>query len=377
MNSINVVIIGDANAGIIAANKLRMHTENNVKITLIGDSDVTYFKPEGVLIPFNKINYRETIKPTDYLINYGISRIKKKAVEVNPEDRYVKLSDGSVVSYDYLIIATGDRLAPEDVPGYGESTYHFYDYNNVLKTREALQNLSGGKIVIGPASAPFQCPVAPDEFAFGMDKFLKDRGIRDNADITLIVPMDDVLPFKSISDFIKKGFSEHKINFIPKFKTASVNEKTKEITSESGETIKYDTLFLIPPHHGQKFLTDSGMAGQSGYVDVDKFKLNYKDYDNVFVIGDAANFPMKVGALGHSGAAYVAGKISSDIYGGISNSNFDGNMGCSSVYADETAFTLSFDYNSQPFVNFTTKSDYFLKYISSDTYFSAILRGVL
>lgn len=56
------MIIGDASAGIITANKLRMHTDNNVKITVIGDSTGTYFKPNSVLIPFNDINYNETLK---------------------------------------------------------------------------------------------------------------------------------------------------------------------------------------------------------------------------------------------------------------------------------------------------------------------------
>jgi NADH dehydrogenase, FAD-containing subunit len=156
-----------------------------------------------------------------------------------------------------------------------------------------------------------------------------------------------------------------------------VQPEKNSIVSSAGESLKYDKLVLIPPHKGQKFISDSGMADDSGYINVDKFTLRYGDYDNVFVVGDAANFPMKVGALGHSEAAYVAGRIASESDGVISDDKFDGFMGCSSVYTAQTGFTLSFDYDSKPFVNFASKSDYFLKYISGDTYFSSIIRGVI
>jgi sulfide:quinone oxidoreductase len=377
MNEINVVIIGDANAGIITANKLRMHTGRDVVITLIGNSEKTYFKPEGVLIPFNGVDYRDTIKPTDSLINYGVKRIKARATGISPENRSVLLDNGQKLIYDYLVIATGNRLVPESVQGYGPDVLHFYDIENVLKLKEQLKGFKGGKIVVGPASTPFQCPVAPGEFMFGLDMLLRKKGIRENTELTLIVPMNDVLPFKEVSDLIRKGFSDKGINFIPKFKTESVDTKKKSIISGDGQSLEYDTLVLIPPHKGQQLLTDSRMSDENGYVNVDKFTLQYRDYDNVFVVGDAANFPMKVGALGHYEAAYVAGKIASESDGSISDKKFDGFMGCSSIYADQKAFTLSFDYDSKPFVNFATKSDYFLKYISGDTYFSSIIRGMM
>jgi sulfide:quinone oxidoreductase len=373
----SIIVIGDANAGIITANKLRMHTGKDVKITIIGDSEKTYFKPEGVLIPFNSVDYRDTLKPTDFLINYGIARIKARATKIDLENQLVFLNNGRQISYDYLVIATGDRLVPEDIPGYGPDVYHFYDIDNALRLEKMLQDFKGGKIVVGPSSVPFQCPVAPGEFVFGLDLFLRRKGIRDKSEITLITPMNDVLPFKDVSDLVRKGFEEHGIKFMPGFKTDNIDSGKNSVISTKGESLEYNKLILIPPHKGQKLLTDSGMSDETGYVKVDKYTLQYKDYSNVFVVGDAADFPMKVGAFGHSEAAYVAGKIASEISGFISDKEFDGFMGCSSVYADQTAFTLSFDYNSKPFVNFASKSDYFLKYISDDTYFSSIIRGVI
>ncbi len=376
MSDVNVVIIGDANAGIITANKLRMHTDNNVKIKIIGNSEKIYFKPDGVLIPFNDINYKETLKNTDAVLTYGIERIRALATKINPEDKYVSLDNGKTLPYDYLVIATGDRLVPEDVPGYNDDVYHYYDLNNAMKTKEGLNNFKGGKIVIGPASMPFQCPVAPSEFVFELDKFLTGRNLRDKTEITLIMPSDDVLPFKPVSDFIRNGFSEKKINFIPKFKDPVIDGKTKEITSGDNK-LKYDMLVLIPPHKGQKFITDSGLADETGYINVDKFKLNYKDYDNIYAVGDAINFPFKVGALGHSEASYVANTIAKDINGNLTSDLYDGFMGCSTVFMDNSGFTLSFDYNSKPTVNYAGKTDYFLKYISANVYFSSILSGIL
>ncbi len=375
---VRVVVIGDANAGLIFANKLRMHTNiNDVKITLIGNSVKTYFKPDGVLIPFNDIDYHETVRNTDSLIHYGIERIKALATFINPDDHYVKLDNSKVIEYDYLVIATGDRLSTGEINGYSDSVLHFYDLNNALKLKQELNNIKSGNVVIGPARLPFQCPMAPYEFAFELKLFLKKRHLDNSVKITVISPMDGALPFNELSNNIIKRLSNENIEFHGKFESESIDREKKVLKSTNGETINFDHLVLIPVHHGQKFLIDSGLANENGYVDVDKYKLNYKNYDNLFVIGDAANFMLKVGAFGHSQASYLARYIAAETSGFTPDDYFDGYLGCSSVVDNHTGMTLSFDYDSKPKANFSSFMDYYLKYISANVYFSSIIHGVL
>ena len=82
-----------------------------------------------------------------------------------------------------------------------------------------------------PRRYAISMPVVLSEFASGPDKFLAQCNLRDRKEITIIIPSDDVLPFKPVSDFIRNGFSEKKINFIPQFKDSVIDGKTKEISS--------------------------------------------------------------------------------------------------------------------------------------------------
>jgi sulfide:quinone oxidoreductase len=125
-------------------------------------------------------------------------------------------------------------------------------------------------------------------------------------------------------------------------------------------------------------MTDSGLADESGYIDVDRNHLNYRDYDNVFVVGDATNLPIsKAGATAHFESEYLANRIASEVSGNAFFESYNGEVACTTITGGQEAITLFFSYSKPPRANFQSKSDYFLKWTSSDTYFSAMLRGIM
>ena len=66
-----VVIVGDGTAGIAAANKLRFSTTlSELEVTVVGNSSRHFYKADGVLIPFGYRNYRKSVRPTNFLLNY-------------------------------------------------------------------------------------------------------------------------------------------------------------------------------------------------------------------------------------------------------------------------------------------------------------------
>ncbi len=178
--------------------------------------------------------------------------------------------------------------------------------------------------------------------------------------------------------YIEKLFDEKNIQYHTMFNVESIDSGARKITSLEGEELPYDLLVLVPPHKGQEVITKSGLADDVGYIDVDKHKLTYGNYDNVFVIGDATNLPIsKAGATAHFESEYVASRIASEISGFVSDDKYDGSVACTTVTGDERAMTLYFSYNKPPRAVAQSKLDYLLKWTSADTYFSAMLRGVM
>ncbi len=373
-----VLILGDGDIGTIMANKLRFHVDiKDVEITVVGNSTEHYFKPDGVHISFNMIDYKKSVKPTDFLFNYGVNYIHDEITRINVADRSVSTKAGRTLDYDYLIIATGNRFTPEEIPGYEGEAKHFYDLKHALELQQSLKGFKGGKIIIGQASIPIMCPPAPYEFTFLLDEYLRFKGIRDKTEIHYVYPLNRVFTIPNVSDFVAKKFEERGIITHTLFNVDSVDPKNKQLVSLEGENLNYDLLVLVPPHKGQKVMTESGLADNSGYIDVDRNKLNYKDYDNVFVIGDATNLPVsKAGATGHFQSVYLANRIASETAGNIYNEVYDGAVACTTVTGYERGVTLYFTYDKPPKAKFDSKTDYLFKYQSADTFFSSMIRGV-
>ena len=99
----------------------------------------------------------------------------------------------------------------------------------------------------------------------------------------------------------------------------------KVITSFDGREVNYDLLVSIPPNFGAQCIIDSGMGDPMGYVDTDHNTLKAKNFERVYVIGDAANVPTsKAGAVAHYEADVVADNLLREIDGQPPWPNYDG-----------------------------------------------------
>lgn len=374
-----IVIIGDGGGGTIAANKIRMGTSiKEVEIIVIGNSPEHYFKPDGVLIPFYLKRYQESVKRSSFLFNHGVQYVEDEAVRIDTEQRMVFLKSGKSYTYDFLVIATGTRFAPEDIPGYDSETKHFYDLNHCLELREIMESFKGGKIIVGQASVPIQCPPAPFEFTLFLDDYLRSRNLREKSEIHYVYPINRVFTIQHVADYVKDLYDEKGIQYHTMFNVESIEPESKKLNSMEGETLDYDLLVLVPPHRGQKVITDSGLAEGDGFVKVDRHKLTYGSYDDVFVIGDATDLPIpKNGAAAHFQAAYVAGKLTNETTGGVYDDFYNGENCCPPFISREKSVSLYMSYGRPPRGYYPSKLDFLFKWTSSDTYFSGMLRGIL
>lgn len=120
----HVVIIGASTGGLPAAYDLHSTLGKQLQITVISNSDTFHFVPS---IPWVAVGWRSrqdtTFELAPYLSKKNIAYIPMTAQEIKPDDNQVILADGRVVDYDYLVIATGPKLAFDEVDGLGPWGY--------------------------------------------------------------------------------------------------------------------------------------------------------------------------------------------------------------------------------------------------------------
>ncbi len=373
-----MLVIGDGAAGVIIANKTRLRVaKSDLEIIVVGKSPEHYFRPDGIQIPVGLKDYRTSIKPTRFLLNYDVDYVRDEVTGISTADRKVKLQSGRELNFDFLVIATGNRFTPEDMPGYSESAKHFYDLEHALALRTDIEKFTGGDIVIGRASEPIMCPPAPFEMTLLLDSYFRRKGIRDKVTLSYLYPLDSTYSLPNVAKILYNIFDERNIKCYESFNAESIDPEGHRVNSYEGESVKFDLLIMIPPHRGQQVMTDSGLADEYGYIDVDKRHLNYKDYDDIFVIGDATNLPLsKAGSVAHLQSDFLSGYLAAKIVGGQSEDGYDGLTACFAETGMGEGLTMYYSHTKKEKAYFTSSVDHLLKWSSSYTYFSTMVRGI-
>lgn len=108
-----------------------------------------------------------------------------------------------------------------------------------------------------------------------------------------------------------------------------MDPEAKKVYSLEGESVDYDLLILVPPHRGAKVIEDSGLGDRGGWVPTDKYTLQAKSFDDIYVVGDATDIPIsKAGATAHYEAKVVAENIVTQITSAGKLKHYDGKVRC-------------------------------------------------
>jgi sulfide:quinone oxidoreductase len=113
-----LLILGAGTAGTIMANKMRKSLpREDWDITIVDQHKTHYYQPGFLFIPFGMYTREDVIKPKHDFFPIGVNVIYEKIDRVEPGENKVALGDGTILNYDFLIIATGTRTVPEETSG--------------------------------------------------------------------------------------------------------------------------------------------------------------------------------------------------------------------------------------------------------------------
>ena len=130
------------------------------------------------------------------------------------------------------------------------------------------------------------------------DWYFTKNGVRNNIELELVTPLSAAFTKPVAAEVLGHICEPKNFKVTPNFQIAQVDNGNKVIKSYGGEEVPYDLLVAIPPNFGAQIIIDSGMGNPMGYVDTDHNTLKAKNYDYIYVVGDATNVPTsKAGAL--------------------------------------------------------------------------------
>ncbi|MDH4100251.1 MAG: NAD(P)/FAD-dependent oxidoreductase [Nitrospirota bacterium] len=304
----HVVILGAGTGGLPAAYDMRAALGNEHKVTLIHAVDYFQFVPSN---PWVAVGWRSradiTFPIRPYVEKKGIAFIAKTVDKIVAEENTLVLAGGEKVVYDYLVIATGPKLAFDEVPGAGPLGGHthsictvdhaekaYADYLNVVKDPgHIIVGAMGGASCFGPAY----------EFAFILDADLRKRRIRNKVPITMVTsePYVGHLGLGGVGD--SKGLMEHElrerhIKWITNSKVTKVESGKMFVAehNEKGEVVKEHELpfrfsMMLPSFKGVDAVAGvEGLCNPRGFVLIDEYQRS-KKYKNIFSAGVCVAIP--------------------------------------------------------------------------------------
>src|SRR5690348_1215236 len=149
-----LIILGGGTAGTMMSNKLsRVLDGDEWQITVVDHSPIHYYQPGFLFIPFGLYSRRDVVKPRREFLPNGVRLVVAEIDRIDAERNLVLATDGSALPYDYLIIATGARIRPDQTEGlldedWYRNKFDFYTVDGATALRRALQSWEGGRLVV-------------------------------------------------------------------------------------------------------------------------------------------------------------------------------------------------------------------------------------
>ena len=298
--------------------------------------------------PQDVIKARRDFYPAS--INVIISEIE----EIQADNNKVILKNGKNLGYDFLIIATGSSIHPEETEGlyngaWHQNIYDFYTVEGATALSNHLKFWDGGKMVVNIVEMPIKCPVAPLEFVFLADWFFTEQGIRNKVEIEYVTPLPGAFTKPIASKFLGQFLEKKNIQLTTEFSTGSVNTDKNKIVSWDEQEVDYDLLITIPTNMGAQVIGDSGLGDDLNFIPTDPGTLLSKNYDNIFVIGDATDLPSsKAGSVAHFEADVLYENFLRRIEDRELKPVFDGHANCFIESGFGKGILIDFNYDVEP-----------------------------
>jgi sulfide:quinone oxidoreductase len=348
-----IVILGGGTGGTMTANRLRRHlSTDEAEITVVDRDDRHVYQPGLLLVPFGLAHPSSLVRSRRAQLREGIAFREAEVAWVDLEHDEVVLIDGGVLPYNVLVVATGVVLQPEETEGlvWGERVHTFYELDRAIELRRALSRFDGGRLVVDIVDMPIKCPVAPIEFVFLADTWLREHGLRSKTTLTLATPLDGCFTKPIARAHLEHLLDEKEIAVEAEFSAGEVDKDGGRLVSYDGRELSFDLLVAVPLHGGAPFVGRSpGLGDALGFVPVDPHTLQAAASENVFALGDASDLPTsKAGSAAHFQSELLVENVIRFLGERPPEPTYDGHVNCFIETGHDKALLIDFNYDLEP-----------------------------
>ncbi|WP_421758934.1 NAD(P)/FAD-dependent oxidoreductase [Devosia sp.] len=303
----HVVVLGAGLGGTIMAYELRKELGPEHRVSVINKGATYSFVPSN---PWIAVGWREKkqieVELAPVMASHNIGFYPQGAARLLPAERKVELGDGEMLSYDYLVVATGPDLAFDEIEGLGPAGYtqSICHVDHALDAKAAFEQLKAapGPVVIGAVQGA-SCYGPAYEFAFILEKALRDAKMRDKVPMTFITPEPYIghLGLDGVGD--TKGLLESKLRErhikwmtntrVDKVEAGKlfVTEVNEDASVKQSLELPFVYSMLLPAFRGVAAVRGiEGLTNPRGFVIIDKFQRN-PTYPEVYGIGVCVAIP--------------------------------------------------------------------------------------
>lgn len=351
-----LLILGAGTAGTMVANKMAGQLDPAKWRIIIVDRDEThYYQPGLLFIPFGIYTPKDVVKPNRNFIPPNVEMVHADIQVIEPQENRVRLApEGDYLSYDQLVIATGSAIHPEETEGmlngaWQENIFDFYTLEGATALSRFLKFWKGGRLVLNVTEMPIKCPVAPLEFIFLADWYFTERGMRDEIELVFATPLPGAFTKPRASSILGDLLGQKGVILEPDFNIGEVDTTNNKIISWDDRELDYDLLVTVPTNMGSEAIERSGMGDELHFVPTDNHTLQSEDWENVWVIGDAADVPTsKAGSVAHFMLDVLVENLLRQIEGLEPLPKFDGHANCFIESGFEKGILIDFNYEVEP-----------------------------
>jgi len=303
----HIVILGAGIGGMPMAFEMRENARTEDHITVISNTPNFHFVPSNPWVAVNWRTRADIELPIEPILRKKkIDFIPVAAKRVHPAENRIELEDGRSIDYDYLVIATGPKLAFDEIEGLGPNghTQSVCHVDHAVTSNDNWQEFvkDPGAIVVGAVQGA-SCYGPAYEFAMIMETDLRRRKLRDKVPITFVTaePYIGHLGLGGVGDskgMIESAFRDKHIKWICNAKVTKVEAGrmfVTEVNEDGSEKKQHELPFkysmMLPAFKGvEAVLGIEGLTNPRGFIVIDPYQRN-PTFKNIFSVGVCVAIP--------------------------------------------------------------------------------------